>query len=253
MKQHEAIFPLKTFLRNTRSVPAAQRAPKPVLTAGKEPRPRQPAGPGPAKHVLPPTGRQRGGEPADNFSPLRIFNAGRLRAAPQRPPHGGARPLAGCARGGGRLAGAGKGEGRRERSQRPPSLTHSPVGLAAPVPAAAPKLKAMRGRGVWVLPGRTGGASGTTPPQAFCVVPPGGAPPALPALGLYHCGGRGGTTGCEGGELLEAEGSLLGVGLSLRELKSSGLSLNIVFSFPKCHVLSSHWAGKEGNTTATRR
>lgn len=54
MKQHEAIFPLKTFLRNTRSVPAAQRAPKPVLTAGKEPRPRQPAGPGPTKHVSPP-------------------------------------------------------------------------------------------------------------------------------------------------------------------------------------------------------
>lgn len=200
MKQHEAIFPLKTFLRNTRSVPAAQRAPKPVLTAGKEPRPRQPAGPGPAKHVLPPTGRQRGGEPADNFSPLRIFNAGRLRAAPQRPPHGGARPLAGCARGGGRLAGAGKGEGRRERSQRPPSLTHSPVGLAAPVPAAAPKLKAMRGRGVWVLPGRTGGASGTLPPRRLSAWYRPAAPrPLCPRSGCTTVGGGGERQGVRGG------------------------------------------------------
>lgn len=156
--------------------------------------------------------------------------------------------------GGGRLAGAGKGEGRRERSQRPPSLTHSPVGLAAPVPAAAPKLKAMRGRGVWVLPGRTGGASGTLPPRRLSAWYRPAAPrPLCPRSGCTTVGGGGERQGVRGGELLEAEGSLLGVGLSLRELKSSGLSLNIVFSFPKCHVLSSRWPEKEGNTTATRR
>lgn len=202
MKQHEAIFPLKMFLRNTRPVSAAQRAPRPVLTAGKEPRPRQPAGPGPAKHVSPPTGRQRGGEPADNFSPLTIFNPGplrgRLRAAPQRPPHGGARPLAavgGLRAWGGQVRGG--RERRRERSRRPPSLTHSPVGLAAPVPAAAPKLKAMRGRGVWVLPGRTGGASGTTPPRRLSAWYRLARPrPLCPRSGCTTARGGGGGTVC---------------------------------------------------------
>lgn len=72
------------------------------------------------------------------------------------------------------------------------------------------------------------------------------------AVPLRGAGGEGRCV-CGGVELLEAEGNLLEVELSLRELKSSGLSLNIVFSFPKCHVLSSHWPGKEGNTTATWR
>lgn len=162
--------------------------------------------------------------------------------------------MAGCARGGGEVSGG--REGRRETGKEPAAaFPHSLTrGVGGPGARRRPEVESHEGK-------RRVAAAGENrrcfrhppPPQAFCVVPPGGAPPALPALGLYHCGGRGGTTGCEGGELLEAEGSLLGVGLSLRELKSSGLSLNIVFSFPKCHVLSSHWAGKEGNTTATWR